>query len=747
MKARAPRPGLARRPLWRRSTRGLVRVAVVLVLGIPLFVAGAGASGLGLLLYGELPGTTPEPREPFTAVPSKVYDAYGVEIAEFREFDLTLPMAPEDIPQTLKNAVVAGEDHTFYTHTGIDPVGLVRAARANAGEGEVVQGGSTITQQLVREKYLTRERSFERKFNEVLLSTRFERDLADELGSTAAAKDQIMFEYLESVYFGGGAYGAAAAAETYFRKPLSELTVSESALLAGIIPAPSKYGPRENLTLAEERRQFVLKQMRDLGMLTDAELTAELDKQIWYAAFGEPPKAMTVVYPPPQTSYGRYPYFVDYVRRYLVDRYGPELVYRGGLQIYTSIDPRLQDLAEQTVTGALAGTSSPLEMSLVSVEPATGQVKALVGGRDFAQSQVNLALGGSVGMQPGSVFKVYTLAKALEEGYTPETVYDAPGVLYVPGCGGQCAIRGGSGPTTLRAATANSTNTYFYQLAIDLGGNNVAELANRLGVTGITLDKDYSPGITLGQYEVSPLDIAASMGVIANHGVKADATPIAKLVAQDGTVLEDNTLPHGQRVLNAAVADWTTELLRGVITDGTGTRAAIGRPAAGKTGTAQEYRAAWFAGYTPQLSTAIWLGYSDTPKPLRGIGGFNPVYGGTLPAKTWSTFMKGAHSEWPVAEFVPPGPLPPPSSGIREVPAGGFTPFVLPRDCGGPCVVTPGLTTPTLPPTTAPPDEGPSSGDAGSSTTTSTTPVSTTTGTGPSTTVSVTTTTEAEGNP
>jgi penicillin-binding protein 1A len=344
----------------------------------------------------------------------------------------------------------------------------------------------------------------------------------------------------------------------------------------------------------------------------------------------------------------------------------------------------------------MAGTSSPLEMSLVTVEPSTGLVKALVGGRDWNASQVNLALGGVQGMQPGSSIKAFTVAEALEEGYSPETIYNAPAVFNVPGCGGQCGIRGGAGgPISMREATAQSTNTYFAQLILDLGPNNVAELANRLGVTRITLDKQYTLGLTLGAYEVSPLDMAAGFSVFANHGIKPGATPVAWVIDGSGKLLEDNTNPHGPRVLNAAVADWTTELLQGVVDHGTGTRADIGRPVAGKTGSAQNYWAAWFVGYTPQLSTAIWVGHTDTLRSLYNIGGFSgPIMGGTLPAQTFSRFMQAAHVGAPIVDFTPPGILPPPSSAIRQAPE--ESPILdMPLDCNGPCIATPTLTTPT----------------------------------------------------
>jgi penicillin-binding protein 1A len=456
--------------------------------------------------------------------------------------------------------------------------------------------------------------------------------------------------------------------------------------------------------VAEGRRQQVLKRMLELRLISQAEFDEAFAQAMWLTPFGPPPGPATLVYPPPQAANSSDPYFVDYVRTYVSERYGPEMLYRGGLQIHATLDPRLQAEAQASVDRALAGTGDPLEMSLVSVEPRTGFVRALIGGRDFDVSQVNLALGGTTGMQPGSAFKTFTVAKALEEGYGPDTVYPAPSVLYVPGCGGQCAINGGTGGAIdMAQATSGSVNTYFAQLILDVGPNDVAELANRVGVTRITPDREYNLGLTLGAFEVSPLDMAAGYATIANHGVRAEATPVAYIVVPDGSVLEDNRGPRGTPVLNPAVADWTTQLLRGVVDGGTGKRAAFGRPAAGKTGTAQSNKAAWFVGYTPQLATAVWMGYRDEPRPLRGIGGFGEVYGGTLPAITWQRFMAAAHEPWPVEDFALPGPLPAPSSEIRRVPREAGIP-TLPRDCGGPCYSIPVITAPT---TTVPPPPEP----------------------------------------
>jgi len=721
-----------------------MRVVIILVLGIPLLVGTAAASGFGALLFGSLPGTVPPENPTVVSQPSYVYDVNGQQIATFREFDLSIPMTKEDIPQTLKDAVVASEDRKFWTHKGIDPEGLVRAAVTNYREGSTVQGGSTITQQYVKNTYLNNERSVERKLNEAVLATRLERDLTTELGSQRAAKEEILYRYLNTVYFGDGAYGAAAAAQSYFRKDVKDLNASEAAALVAIIPSPTRYAPRENLFVAEERRIEVLGEMRDQGMISDGEFDDAKAHFLWPTVLGDPGKPTTAVWPPPDNGASQYPFFVDYVRRYLTAKFEAEgknpedELYRGGLVIQTTIDPRLQGLAEDSVTTAynkaVHDPDHPLAMSLVSVDPSNGFVKAMVGGQDFASSQVNLAigkLGGGAGVQAGSSMKPYTMAAALEQGVTPQTVYPAVGAWPIPGCRpagtSQCTITG-EAASQMGPAIAESSNTYFAELAYDVGANNVAKMANRVGVSSLDPNKeDYGVTVTLGSYPVSPLDMAVGYSTFENHGVKNDPTPVVKVTSPDGTVLEDNTSRPGTQVLNSAIADTVTDLLRGPVTNGTASKtlADFGRPAAGKTGTTDNNADVWFVGYTPQLTTAVWIGHTDGIHPLKGFGS-GPVFGGTVPASIWKSFMKRALDGQPALDFPAPGPLPPPGAALSG--NGQIDPSVrrpnerpvpdLPNDCGGPCIVTTPLTAPP-PPTTSPPSTTPPT-TAGSTTTTTT---------------------------
>ena len=709
-----------RRPTWRRALRMGTRVTVTLAIGIPILVVGTAAAGFGLLLFGNLPGTVPEENPVVESRPSYVYDAAGNEIGVFREFDLTIPMQKQDVPQVLKDAVVAAEDRNFWTHEGIDPEGLVRAALTNYREGEVVQGGSTITQQYVKARYLTTERTLSRKLNEAVLATRVERELADELGSVQAMKEEILFRYLDETYMGGGAYGAGAAAESYFRKPVKDLTLSEAATLAGVIPSPSDTGPRDNILVAESGRQRVLKAMLDEGMISQLQFDEAFAQPLWYVGFGLPAlgQQVTLVFPPPDAGAGQYPYFVDYVRRYLTDRftflYGTEeasrLVFRGGLRIETTIDPRLQGYADAAVSQGLRGTSFPRDMSLVSIEPSTGYVKALVGGRDYAQNQVNLALGGDTGFQGGSAMKTYAMAAAMEQGMGPDVTY--PGGPFLDrGCvkpnGSPCDSLGGPGGD-MKAAAAASSNAWFVQLSIDVGPRNVAEMAERLGVrSGFPSNWEaggqdcIKPRIVLGQCSVSPIGMATAYATIANHGLQPHVTPVVRAVAPDGEVLVDNTTPSGSQVLDPAIADTVTDVLRGVVEGGTGERANIGRPVAGKTGTATDNTDIWFVGYTPQLATSVWMGHVDGQRSLG-----SSVFGGDFAAATFAAFMRPAMEGQPVLDFPAPAPLPAPQAGagepVRKRPNQRSI-AQFPTDCGGPCVRTPSLPAPAPPTTSAPP--------------------------------------------
>ncbi|MGI8984960.1 MAG: transglycosylase domain-containing protein [Acidimicrobiales bacterium] len=657
-----------------------VAAFLVVAILIPLVTAG---TALASIVYLPLPAPPlPTPKPGIESRITRIFDAAGTEIGLLRKFDTSIPVKASDIPEVLKQAVVSVEDKRFYSHGGIDPIGALRALWADLRGRQVVQGGSTITQQYVKNVYTSGERTLARKIREAVLASQLDRKVT---------KDEILYRYLSNIYLGGGAYGIGAAAESYFKKPVNDLNASESAMLAGLISAPSDFEPRSNPTQAEANRVFVLDEMLAQGRI-DAFRHAEAVAQKLFFPTGETPTPSgpaTIVHPLELQSASE-PYYVDYVRRYLSAKYGADIVYRGGLRVETALDPRLQSLAVESVKKALSGTSAPLEMALATVEPGTGFVRAMVGGRDFSKSQVNLALGncpedyevpaegpicfsgGGSGRQPGSSMKPVTLAKAYEEGIGPGRVYSGPGSYTIPGCRGNgCVIRnvesGSYGSISLKQATAYSVNTVFAQLIEDVGVQETAEMANRLGITMVAPDgiqkigpnagDSYGVGLTLGAAEVSPLDMASAYSVFAARGMQFPATPIMKVTDANGNVLEDNTTRPGKRVLAEAVADNVTDALKGVVNGGTGSGAAIGRPdgTAGKTGSTDDNADAWFVGYTPTLSTAIWMGYSDSnTKSLKNIKGVSTVYGGTIPASTWKDYMGQALKNTPPTDFPKP---------------------------------------------------------------------------------------------
>ena len=645
--------------LDRRASIGALsmtlRVVVATLLALVVVPPVAGAIAVGTLMRGPLPvGQIPEERRTITAEPSTVFDQSGREIAVFRGFDQTVEVTPEEIPQSLKDAVVAIEDQRFWQHSGVDLEGIARAARTNLEVGGVVQGGSTITQQYVKNVYLSGVQTFERKIEEALLATEIEKRMS---------KEEILFGYLTSSYYGFGAYGIGAAAQIYFDKPVAELDISESAVLAGVVQAPSRLSPHVDREAAEERRRLVLTSMWEQAKITDEQYEREMQRKLWAATDDELPGGpVTVLVPREEKGAIHYPFFVDYVEAELLERLGPDLVYNGGLTIETSIDPGVQNAAETALRTRLGDSEYPVEMSAVTIDPATGHVVAMVGGRDYSFSQVNLATGGSTGFQPGSSFKPIVMAAAFELGLSPEVKYPAPASWGPPGCNLEvCRVsnydHSGHGEISLRSAMHSSVNTVFAQLILDTSIRDTVALAKELGLDRLDPSADYGVSVSLGAAESSTLEMASAYGTFANRGIRVAPTGIIRVIDADGNVLIDNRARPGTRVVNEATADNVTDVLVGVIEKGTGKRARLDRPAAGKTGTAQAYRAAWFVGYTPNYATAVWMGHADRMASLRGINGVGSVTGGSHPAIAWADIMDAAHEGVDVVEFPEPAEI------------------------------------------------------------------------------------------
>jgi penicillin-binding protein 1A len=618
--------------------RSVLKLGSAVIIVVLVALVG-GATALATYVLLPLPVNLPEERLQPERQASTVFALDGTPIGVFKGAETQVEVSPENIPDTIRRAVIAAEDHRFFKHRGVDLEAIARAVQADVKAGKPVQGASTITQQLIRNLYTGSERTMARKAKEALLAVQAER---------VYSKEDILARYLNTVYLGESTFGVEAASQSYFRKPAKDLTLSEAALLAGVIPAPSVYSPRANPDLAEQRRNLVLDLLTKYRMATVDEVAK---------ARAEKP----VVHPPPKVE-TQYPWFMDYLRVYLlnVKGYTAQQVYGGSLRIETTFDPRLQAAAEAAVR-RLDKPKDP-EAALAAIEPQTGFVRALVGGRNWDASQVNLALGrlgGGTGRQAGSSFKPYVLAKAFESGMRPEKRYRAPSCVRPRGFDKPVCNYGGSGygSLDLRTATWKSVNTVFAQLIADVGVKPTAEMALRLGIKGIDLNAKQYGVLALGTQETSVLEQASAYGVFANHGVKVEPTPVLRILDVKGDTLEDNRQPNGKRVLSEPVADNVTSVLQGVVQKGTARRADIGRPAAGKTGTSENWENAWFVGYTPTLATAVWMGYPNVNKTMANVHGVDHVVGGSLPSMIWHDFMAEAVKDVEPIPFNVAAPL------------------------------------------------------------------------------------------
>ena len=584
-----------------------------------------------------LPDATSEP----LAESSKLLAADGsllttVHAEENREI---VPLTR--IPPALRDAVVAIEDERFWQHKGVDTKSVARALYEDARRGTVVEGGSTITQQYVKNRLVRTDRDVRRKVQEATLAYQLEQ---------RHTKERILELYLNTIYLGNGTYGVEAAARRYFDVSVEGLSLGQAALLAGLIQAPNRTDPYENAEAAAARRRVVLDKMVALRRIVPSQAQA---------AAAEP----LVVPRPAQERYPA-PHFVERVKRFILDdpRFGatPEarrdLLFRGGLRIHTTLDLTRQGQAEQAVARVLTQPGRDPAAALVSLEPATGQVRALVGGRDFfgggPQSIFDLA---TQGHRPaGSAFKPFVLAAALEAGIPLANTYDAPPRLVLPLPGQQWEVDNyegqGGGRMSLLEATVNSVNTVYARLVLDVGPATAVATAASMGITSPLLPY---PSAVLGTNDVSPLDMAAAYATLANRGRAVEPTFVTKVTTREGRVLYEH-LPATTRALAEATADTEVGVLQQVMERGTGTEARIGRPAAGKTGTGQQWRDAWFVGFTPELATSVWVGYPDRQVSMVPPTTRIRVTGGSWPAQIWQLYMAAALAQTPVTPFPVP---------------------------------------------------------------------------------------------
>jgi penicillin-binding protein 1A len=543
----------------------------------------------------------------------------------------------------LPRATVAIEDRRFYKHGGVDYVGIARAAWKDISTGKTVEGGSTITQQLVRGLYTGRQKTFSRKIKEACLANKLARKWT---------KSKILDEYLNTTYYGNHAYGVEAASQTYFSRPASNLTLLQAALLAGLPQAPSVYDPLNNPAAARQRRNEVLR-----AMLTNGAITPRQFRQ------GSRAKSLGLR---PGNIYSqiKQPYFFSYVTDQLVDAYGAETVREGGLKVYTTIDPRLQRLAIKSIRDVLPYRTDPAA-AIVSVEPGTGAIRAMTTVVRKAKNQFNLAAQSA--RQPGSTFKTFVLASAIEQGVDPDSTYytSAPFTCDVkPWCDPtkpwevhtyDDSYRGSESVTR---ATLQSDNTIYAQLTLDVGPRYVWNMARRLGVH-MTPDKPVA-SIGLGSLAVSPLDMAAAYATFPAMGIYAKPMAITRVVLPGGKVDTASGWgkPQTKRALSEAVAWKVTDILGQNAEYGTGAGSGDGEhPNAGKTGTTENHADAWFDGYTRQLSTVVWMGYQQGEIPMVDVHG-EAVAGATFPVPIWHEYMTAALWKRPALQFMLPDKYP-----------------------------------------------------------------------------------------
>ncbi len=629
---------MGQRSRRRQRRRGGIGTKLALVGGALFFVIVLGAIAVTswvLDVAADAPSLS-TCHKPDRTGNSVIYAADGSKLGLISSEQARAPVSIERIPKQLQLATVAIEDQRFYEHGGVDPEGILRAAVKNLEAGKTVEGGSTITQQLVRNLCLRNpKRDLERKIIEAKLAIEY---------AEHHSRRQILDQYLNAASYGtvegATAIGVGAASRIYFSKPVWKLNLAQAALLAGLPQAPTDYNPILHPGEARERRNSVLSKMASLGYLKPsraAQLRASglgLDVSGSYFAHREP-------------------FFFDYVEHELIERYGAKLVREGGIRVYTTLEPRLQQVGLEAMRSALPYSTDP-SSAMVSIDPSNGEIEAMVSSSNYDEDQFNLAAQGH--RQPGSTFKTFVLTTAIKQGIDPYSTYytSKPLSLDLPKWGHwdvHTADEGYLGRVNLQQATVASDNTVFAQLDLDVGPEQVAETAHSLGITS-PLDGIPAEGIGGLRIGVSPLEMSDAYATLANGGVRHRPVAIKRVVFPGGRTERPNR-EKPRRVVSEAVAYEVTRLLHDNITEGTGTAAYTGCPGqAGKTGTTDRETDAWFAGYQPNLSTVVWVGYPESNAiEMTSVHGIT-VFGGTFPAEIWHSLYSGA--EVPCEEFSKP---------------------------------------------------------------------------------------------
>lgn len=572
-----------------------------------------------------------------TALTSRIYAADGTLIATFHGEENRELVSYEQIPRNLINAVIAIEDERFYQHKGFDIEGIIRSFIINLASGDIEQGATTITQGYVKNVYLPEEKyeiTYERKIKEAALAYQLEE---------IYSKEEILEMYLNTVYFGEGAYGVQAAAKVYFNKDVEYLNLPECAMIAGLLQS-YLHSPYIDRKAALERRNIVLYKMFELGYIEQAEYDRAINRPI--------------ITQRPQEETGEIfaPYFVEYVKQILIERYGVERVFKGGFEIYTTLEPGMQIAAENAIEEILYDPEDPAA-ALVAMDPQNGYIKAMVGGKDFSEMKFNLATQSK--RQPGSTFKVFALIAALEQGISPHMTFNPNGKVVFDIEGSEPWEVGNYNnegyeitEMPIIDATVKSVNVVYSQLIMRVGAHAMARLANNMGIKTYM---DPYPAMGLGGLTtgVSPLEVCTAFCTIANYGEKHEPVAILRVVDKDGDMLEEHQ-EESERIIPPVTAYRAIEIMQQVTQRGTGTRARLeDRPCAGKTGTTDEAENAWFTGFTTNLAACVWMGYPESNIKMTTIHDMR-VQGGAHPAMIWNLFMSEATKNLPAENFARP---------------------------------------------------------------------------------------------